>query len=121
MGAAAAAAGRFAVGGYTVVYDGIIGPWFLEQFCIATGLTRLHYFILLPSEQVCVDRVRSRVGHGFNDLGAARHMYRELATVDISDRYVMASTAPAESVASSIFELVVDGSLIWTIDAASYP
>ncbi|MHB1533130.1 MAG: hypothetical protein ACYC1D_00665 [Acidimicrobiales bacterium] len=69
-----------------------------------------------------MERVRSRVGHGFGDPGAARHMHRELATADISDRYVMASTAQAETVASSIFEFVVDGSLIWTNDdAASHP
>jgi hypothetical protein len=41
--AAAAAAGRLATGGYTVVYDGVIGPWFLETFGSATGLASLHY------------------------------------------------------------------------------
>lgn len=56
-----------------------------------------------------MERVRSRVGHGFGDLGAARHMHREFATANISVQYVMASTAQAETVASSIFELVVDG------------
>lgn len=119
VGAAAAAAGRLAAGGYTVVYDGVIGPWFLETFAEASGLASLHYLILLPPEQECVERVRSRVGHGFGDLGAARHMHREFATADISNRYVMAGTAPAETVASSIFALVVDGSRVWTIDAAA--
>jgi predicted ATPase len=32
LSAAAAAAGRLAGGGYTVVYDGVVGPWFLETF-----------------------------------------------------------------------------------------
>ncbi|MHB8293715.1 MAG: AAA family ATPase [Acidimicrobiales bacterium] len=79
LGAAAAAAGRLATGGYTVVYDGVIGPWFLETFTAATGLTFLHYVILLPAEQMCIDRARSRVGHGFTGPGATRHMYREFA------------------------------------------
>ncbi|MHB8296673.1 MAG: hypothetical protein ACYDH5_19090 [Acidimicrobiales bacterium] len=39
-----------ATGGYTVVYDGVIGPWFLETFAKASGLASLHYLILLPPE-----------------------------------------------------------------------
>ena len=57
MGAAAAAAGRLAAGGYTVVYDGVIGPWFLETFAEASGLASLHYLILLPPEQEVTPRV----------------------------------------------------------------
>lgn len=45
IGAAAAAAGRLAGGGYTVIYDGVIGPWFLDAFGQATGLPRLHYAV----------------------------------------------------------------------------
>lgn len=102
VGAAAAASGRLAAGGYTVVYDGAIGPWFVDAFGAASGLTRLHYLMLLPPEEVCIDRVTSRVGHGFTDLDAARHMYRQFAEADIDDRYVMTSVASAEAVASSI-------------------
>src|ERR1700730_3526544 len=47
--AAASAAGAFATGGYTAVYDGVVGPWFLPTFGAATGLDRLDYAILLPS------------------------------------------------------------------------
>lgn len=39
--AAAAAAGRFALGGYATVYDGVVGPWLLELFAKATGLESL--------------------------------------------------------------------------------
>jgi cytidylate kinase len=119
VGAAAAAAGRLAAGGYTVVYDGVIGPWFLETFGAASGLPRLHYVILLPPEEVCIDRVRSRVGHGFTDLDAARHMYREFADAGAGDRYVMTTPASAEAMAASIFALVLGGSVIRTIDGAS--
>jgi hypothetical protein len=118
VGAAAAAAGRLTAGGYTVVYDGVIGPWFLETFGAATRLTRFHYVMLLPPEGLCIDRVRSRVGHGFTDLEVTRHMYREFAQSCISDRHVITSQASAEAVASSIFELVLDGSIFRTIDDA---
>ena len=58
IGAAAAAAGRLAGGGYTVIYDGVVGPSFLDAFGQATGLPRLHYAVLLPPERVCLDRGR---------------------------------------------------------------
>jgi len=119
VAAAATAAGRLAIGRYTVVYDGVIRPWFLETFGAVTGLTRLHYLMLLPSEQVCIDRVRARVGHGFTDLEATRHMYREFVGPDIDDRYMMTRTAPVEAVASSLCELVLAGMRIWTIDGAA--
>jgi hypothetical protein len=35
--AAAAAAGRYAAGGFTTVYDGMVGPWFLPTFLNATA------------------------------------------------------------------------------------
>ena len=77
--AAAAAAGRFVTGGYEVVFDGVIGPWFLDAFAIATGLDGVHYVMLLPPEGTGLERVRTRVGHGFTDIDAARHMHREFA------------------------------------------
>lgn len=39
--AAAAAAGRYAVGNFMTVYDGMVGPWFLPTFLAATGLDRV--------------------------------------------------------------------------------
>jgi energy-coupling factor transporter ATP-binding protein EcfA2 len=60
IGAAAAAAGRLAAGGYTVVYDGVIGPWFLETSGAAAGLTSLHYAVLLPPEELCLERTAPR-------------------------------------------------------------
>src|SRR5437868_11856955 len=65
--AAASAAGVFATGGYTTVYDGVVGPWFLPTFGAATGLDRFDYVILLPSLDVCLERVATRRNHGFTD------------------------------------------------------
>lgn len=45
--AAAAATGRLA--GYcNVVYDGVVGPWFLDTFQSAAQLKHLNYVVLLP-------------------------------------------------------------------------
>jgi hypothetical protein len=46
------AAFTYAAGGFTVVVDGIIGPWMLHHFRgpeFASDSTRLHYVVLRPS------------------------------------------------------------------------
>lgn len=75
--AAAAAAGRFAAGGMTVVYDGVIGQWFLPTFAALTGIEAIDYVVLLPPVETCLERVATRTGHGFTDLDAARHMHED--------------------------------------------
>jgi adenylate kinase family enzyme len=87
--AAATAAGRFAHGGYTVIYDGVVGPWSIDSFREWTGLETVHYAILLPPEDCCVERVRRREGHGFTDTAAARHMWHEFAQADVAARHVI--------------------------------
>src|SRR5215467_2733769 len=113
--AAAAAAGRLASGGYTVVYDGVLGPWFLETFAAATGLPFLHYAILLPPEPVCLERVRCRADHGFRDLAATRHMHQEFAKADIDPKHVLASADDAVALASRLFHLVEAEVLRWPV------
>ncbi|MGH9098224.1 MAG: AAA family ATPase, partial [Acidimicrobiales bacterium] len=75
--AAGSAGGQYASGGYFTVYDGIVGPWFLPTFALASGLEELHYVILLPSVETCVERVVTRLDHAFADEAATRHMHEE--------------------------------------------
>ena len=86
---AAAATGRFVTGGYATVYDGIMGPWFLDEFLAGTGLDRLDCAILLPSVERCVDRVATRVDHGFADEDATRKMHAEFCAGVIDPRHVL--------------------------------
>jgi adenylate kinase family enzyme len=116
--ASAAAAGRLATGGYTVIYDGVIGPWFLETFRAATGIASLHYAILLPPEALCLERVRTRADHGFRDLDAARHMYTEFASANVDSRHVVVGTEDAAELTLRLRRLVQDGSLRLPIRAA---
>jgi predicted kinase len=111
--AAAAAAGRLVSGGYAVVYDGVLGPWFLATFAAATGLPFLHYAILLPPEPVCLERVRCRADHGFRDLAATRHMHQEFANAAIDPRHVLSDTDDAPALASRLFHLVAAEALRW--------
>ncbi len=78
--AAAAAAGRLARH-CTVVYDGVVGPWFRADFDRAAGVDGLHV-VLRPPLSVCLDRIRTRTGHDFTDVEAATHMWHEFAGVD---------------------------------------
>ena len=110
--AAAAATGRFVAGGYITVYDGVLGPWFLADFAAEAALDHLHYAILLPSVERCVDQVANRLGHGFTDEDATRHMHRQFTQADIDDRHVLAdlSGSPGET-AAEIARRVQDGTL----------
>lgn len=87
--AAARAAGEFAAGGYSTVYDGVVGPWFLDTFGSATGVDALDYVVLLPPVEVCVQRVAARREHGFTDETATRTMHAEFVRNAPSDRHVL--------------------------------
>ena len=89
--AAGAAVGRFVAGGFHVVYDGIVGPWFLPTFRDATGVVALDYVVLLPPLDVCLHRVATREGHGFRDEAATRKMHDEFtaAVVGLAVRHVL--------------------------------
>lgn len=104
--AAALATGQFVDGGYDTVYDGVVGPWFLPTFAGATGLASLHYVILLPSVDQCVERVLTREGQEFVGEPAARHMHEHFARATIDDRHVLRD--PPETV-DGVVDLVLQG------------
>ena len=108
--AAAAAAGRFAAGGMHTVYDGVVGPWFLDAFTEATGLAQLHYVLLLPALEDCLERVRTRTGHGFADPDATRHMHRQFAEATVHPRHVLTGPGDGpEQVAAAVTAGVREG------------
>jgi cytidylate kinase len=87
--AAAAAAGRL-TGICFVVYDGVVGPWLLATFVRAAGLADLHYVVLMPPLDVCLERVRSRIDHGFSDLSVTRDMHQQFAGAGVDTRHLVA-------------------------------
>lgn len=104
--AAAAAAGKLC-DICSVVYDGVLGPWFLPTFVRAAGLANLHYVVLLPPLEVCLERVRSRVGHGFADLSVSSDLYQQFADARIDHRHLITE---ADSDPTGLAE-VIDGQL----------
>ena len=110
--AAATSAGQFAAGGYTTVFDGVVGPWFLETFATAANADEIHYVMLLPTADECWSRVVSREGHGFRDRGGTYKMHDEFARADIDPRHVIRSSGEtAQEVADDILQRVADGTL----------
>lgn len=67
MGVIAQAAGGYAQGGYFVVVDGIVGPWFIHPFR-GLGLP-LHYIVLRPA--LDGTRADERTRHSKSVLDAA--------------------------------------------------
>ena len=112
LASAAAAAGRFAAGGYTVVYDGVVGPWFLPAFATATGLPWLSYLLLLPPEEVCLHRVATRTGHGFTNEEATRRMYRQFAAADVDERHVLRDPRGSPAALAAEIRERLDGGLL---------
>lgn len=87
--AAAAAAGTYARSGYTTVYDGVVGQWFLPTFAAGAGVDKLDYVVLLPPVECCVGRVALRERHGFRDEAATRQMHRDFSLATIDRRHVL--------------------------------
>lgn len=95
--AAAAATGAFVAGGYETVYDGVMGPWFLAAFARRLAGAEFDYVVLLPPVRTCLDRVATRVGHGFTDEAAARSMHEQFAADRPSDDHVLDERYPTVS------------------------
>ena len=69
INAAAACAGEYARGGYTVFVDGVIGPWFLGPWLelVMEGMD-VRYIVLLPGEEETLARAAGRGPQGDPEL-----------------------------------------------------
>ena len=55
------AAKRYVRGGYDVIVDGIVGPWFLEPWLkVAQGGYEVHYIVLRASKETTIKRAVKR-------------------------------------------------------------
>ncbi len=104
--AAGSATGRFVLGGYHTIYEGVLGPWFLPRFADAASIRNLDYVILLPPVEACLQRVRTRLNHGFGDEAATRRLHRDFAEAEIAPRHVVAAAAGSSA---GVADLVIEG------------
>ena len=102
MGVVAAAALGYAQGGYYVVVDGVVGPWYIAEFRIAAAATPvpLHYVILRPDEQTTLSRAVARGDSALTEPEPVRHMHRQFASLGEYESHAIDTTsldAPATS------------------------
>jgi hypothetical protein len=90
----ASAAVGYARGGYQVVLEGIVGPWFLDRFLatLRPAGIGVHYVVLRP------------------DLPPIRHMYREFSALGPYESHVIDSShLTPEETAKEVAGAVLDG------------
>jgi cytidylate kinase len=81
----------FARGGYDVVVDGIVGPWFLPPFRTAAerdGLA-MSYVVLRPNLDTTVARARQRLDSELRDTDAITGMHRAFAQLGDFEKHVI--------------------------------
>lgn len=88
------AAKRFAYGGYDVVVDGIVGPWFLDPWrnVVQEGY-EVHYIILRASKEMTMKRVieRSKLDRKTN-IELVETMWAQFNSLNQYERYVVETT-----------------------------
>src|SRR3954467_1781005 len=87
--ATARATSVYARGGFTTVFDGMVGPWFLPTFLRYADLEAVHYAVLLPSAETCVARVLGRTDHGFREEAVTRQMHASFTAGGVDKRSVI--------------------------------
>jgi len=92
--AACTSAGIFARGGYQVILDACLGPWFVPDLVSLVGSgVAVDYLLLIPPLTSVLSQLAGRTDHGFTSQDAARHMYQEfMSTLQGFERHVMDPT-----------------------------
>lgn len=79
----------YARGGYFVILDGIIGPWFLAPFG-ALALP-VHYVVLRPPLDEAIERCRLRGGDTLSDPVPITALHQQFSALGPLERHVIAT------------------------------
>ena len=104
MDCAAACAKQFALGGYQVFVDGVVGPWFLPPWRALAGRgIDLRYVVLRPEERETVSRAAKREQRAEFplDFDTVSQIWRSLADLGEYEPHAVDTTGqtPEESAA----------------------
>lgn len=77
----------YAQGGYFVVLDGIVGPWFLHRFRELD--VPLHYVVLRGPLDVAIQRCQARGGDTLADPGPIADLHRQFSNLGDLERHAL--------------------------------
>ncbi|HEY3555888.1 MAG TPA: AAA family ATPase [Kribbella sp.] len=113
-----AAVAVYAEGGYDVVVDGIIGPWFLPPYRAAAsaGDWRMSYVVLRPDLATTLERGQARGGAELTDTDALTGLHGAFADLGELERHVIdTSGLDAESTAAEVRKAVASGDYLLSV------
>jgi hypothetical protein len=102
----------FARGGYDVVVDGIIGPWFLPPFRAASERDQLamSYVVLRPGLDITMSRATQRPATELRDVDAITGLHAAFAQLgDLEDHAMDTGNLDAEHTVAELRRLLVSG------------
>lgn len=109
------AAFGYAEGGYQVICDGVVGPWFIDLFRV-TARERslpLSYVILRPSQHTTLERATSRTDDALTDPEPIRSLHRQFSNLGGYEAHVLDSTAlTAEATADGVLRGIARGTYL---------
>jgi gluconate kinase len=84
----------YAAGGYQVICDGIVGPWFIDVFRSAGEAhgVGLHYVILRPDEHTTLHRAVSRSDEALTTPEPVRSLHRQFSDLGVYEGHTLDST-----------------------------
>ncbi|MFC4908628.1 AAA family ATPase [Actinomadura gamaensis] len=114
MDVIAGAAFGYAAGGYTVICDGVVGPWFLHPF--EERGRPFHYVILRPDAGTTLARATARdPDRHLTDPGPVADLHAQFAALDGGyDEYVLDSSGlSAVRTADAVLTALRDGAYLF--------
>ena len=90
----AASVKELAIGGYEVIVDGVLGPWFLDPwFGLAQSGFDIRYIILRPDEQTTISRAVNRESDtALTDIEAVKHMWQAFSDLGLYESHAIDTT-----------------------------
>lgn len=112
VAAVAGTVSTFARGGYDVVVDGIVGPWFLPPFRALAERDQLtlSYLVLRPDLETTLARAKDRTGNELRDVDAITGLHRAFAQLGAIEHHAInTGNLDAEQTTAEVRRLLASG------------
>ncbi len=116
-----AAAASYAEAGYSVVWDGVVGPWFLDRVVkrLAARGVAVRYLVVRATRETALARVAQR--DGTTERSGAAKMWEQFADLGGFESHVVAGDGTVDEVIDRCRQALSDGALavdaeVWVDD-----